>query len=72
MSKNITTAIACLKAQAEEVEEKIDKINPEDTVGCASCGYLTKANIDADQEVRTLIAELSEISEALSYLESLL
>lgn len=71
MSKNITTAILYLKQQSEEVEDKISKIDPEDTAGCENCGFLTQENINNDQVLRELIAELTEISEALDFLESL-
>jgi hypothetical protein len=72
MSDNIVTAVKCLKIQAEIIERKLEDLHPEDNVGCVSCGFLTQANIDADQEVRVLIVELSEISESLTYLEGLL
>jgi hypothetical protein len=72
MSKNIKTAVAYLNQQAIEVEAKIEALNPDTSRGCVNCGYLTQENVDADQEIRALIVSLTEISEALDYLESLL
>lgn len=72
MSENIQTSICYLKEKAEEIEKEIDKIDPDSTAGCTNCGFLTQENIDNDQNLRELILSLTEISEALEYLESLL
>jgi hypothetical protein len=72
MSKNITTSIICLKIRAEQLEEEIDNIDTDATAGCDNCGFLTQSNIDNDQELRNLISELTEVTEALDYLEKLL
>ena len=71
MSKeHIITAICSIKMQAEEIEDKIEKLS-EKTVGCANCGYLTQEALDHNQEMSLYISELQSLAEALDYLQEM-
>jgi hypothetical protein len=71
MKDNILVAIGYLKTQAEVIEGEIDALNTGGGGGsCPNCGFLTQEALDLDQEMRVKISALTELTEALDYLEA--
>jgi hypothetical protein len=71
MRNELLVAIGFLKGKAEDIEKEIDSMNMEGGGGsCPNCGFLTQEALDLDQEMRVKISALTELTEALDYLEA--